>query len=222
MYKPNEQLSVRFGRFMPAYGINTPDHVIPIKSNLGWDEGNETYNLELSWITETWSMFATGIFGKWDGQQVNQEQGFVLRPSVAVADTYKVGLSYEYGIDPAYNRNVIGPWGILGFTKHFFLLTEFDAQQTSMNAPASGSHWGAVDYNKLDYEFVQGMHAYITQDFAQLNFNQFSTLQNSYGVGLQFFPRPHFEINASYQWLRQIFVGNTYTDFAWIMFNVYI
>jgi hypothetical protein len=221
-YQPTDQLEFRFGRFMPAFGINTPDHVIPTKSDLGWNEGQETYNLEVAWVTDTWSLFATGIFGKWDGQQVNQEQGFALRPGIALGDTYKVGLSYEYGMDPGFNRNVIGPWGILGFTKHFFLLTEWDAQQTSGLSTGAGSHWGGVDYNRLDYEFVQGLHGYVTQDFSELNFNDFSTLHNSYGVGVQFFPRPHFEINASYQRLRQIFVGNAYTDFAWLMINVYI
>lgn len=221
MYQPTDEYEIRFGRFFPNFGINTPDHVIPTKADLGWDEGQETYNLELGLINDKWNVFVTGIFGRPDHASYNREMGFMMNPSYAVGDTYKVGLSYEYGTASAYTRNVGGPWGILGFTKHFFLLTEWDLQQQTLSANST-SQIGGVDYNRLDYEFVQGFHVYLTQDYSQLDFSSFSSTHNSYGIGVQFFPRSHFEFNASYQKLRQLYVGNTYTDFAWLMINIYI
>jgi hypothetical protein len=167
-------------------------------------------------------VFVTGDFGRPDRDSYHRETGFAIRPSLAVADTYKVGLSYFHGDGKDTTRNVGGPWGILGFTKRFFLLSEWDFQQQGSKTGAFPSQTGGLDYNRLDYEFIQGLHGYLTQDFAELNFNDFTTLHNSFGVGVQFFPRPHFEINASYQRLRQIFVGNAYTDFAWLMINLYI
>ena len=221
MYKPLEQLELRFGRFFPQFGINTPDHVIPTKRDLLWDEGQETYNLEVGWITDVWSMFVTGIFGRPDHASYHREEGFALKPSYALGDTYKVGLSYQYGTAPDFSRNVGGPWAILGFTKHLSLLSEWDLQQETFNRNST-SQLGGVDYNKLDFEPTQGFHIFLTQDYSQLNFGDFSSAHNSYGAGVQFFPRPHFEFTASYQRLRQIFVGNAYTDFAWLMINIYI
>ena len=113
MYKPLEQLEFRFGRFYPQFGINTPDHVIPTKRDLLWDEGQETYNLEAGWITDQWSLFVTGIFGRPDHASYHREEGLAIKPSYTLGDTYKVGLSYEYGTAPQYTRNVGGPWGIL-------------------------------------------------------------------------------------------------------------
>ena len=221
-YRPMDTLSFRFGRFYPNFGIETPDHVIPTKRDLGWDQGQETINLEAAWIGEKWSLFATGDFGRPDYPSYHHEQGFALTPSLAIGDTYKVGASYFHGDGLDTIRNVGGPWGILGFTRRFFLLSEWDLQQQSSKSGAFSSHTGGVNYQRLDYEVIQGLHTYLTQDFSQSDFSNFATLSNSYGLGIQFFPRPHFEVNLSWQKLRTIAVTPDYTDFAWVTFNIYI
>ena len=221
-YRPTEQLSFRAGRFYPDYGILTPDHVIPIKRDLGWDEGQESYNLEAAWLGEKVNLFATVVLGRPDQPSLNRETGFALSPSVVLGDNYKVGISYFNGNGPTTNRNVAGPWAILGFTHRFFLLSEFDFQEQASKSGSFTTQHGAVDYQRLDYEVIQGFHVYLTQDFSQLNFHDFQTLHNSFGVGTQIFPRPHFEVNLSWQKLRAIPVANSYTDFAWVMFNFYL
>jgi hypothetical protein len=221
-YRPTDELSFRAGRFYPAFGINTPDHVIPTKRDLGWDEGQETDNIEAAWIGETYNLFATADLGRLDTPSAHREQGFALTPSVAVVDHYKIGLSYFYGNGLDTTRNVIGPWGILGFTPRFFLLTELYFQQQSSKTGAFDSRWGAVNYQRLDYELIQGLHVYATQDYSRLRFSDARSLANSFGAGLQWFPRPHFEINLQWQKQKAAIIGSDYSDFAWVMLNVYI
>ena len=61
-------------------------------------------------------------------------------------------------------------------------------QQQTLNT-GSNSQIGGVDYNKLDYEFFQGFHVYLTQDYAQLDFSAFNSEHNSYGIGIQSSPQ---------------------------------
>jgi hypothetical protein len=221
-YRPTDELSFRLGRFYPQFGILVPNHVVPTRRGLGWDEGQETYNLEGAWIGETWSLFLTGDFGRPDQPSLNRETGFAATPSVAIGNTYKLGLSYFYGNALTQTRNVVGIWGILGFTPHFFLLTEWDYQFQSNKSGVGGAVPGMVNYQRLDYELIQGLHVYLTQDYSRLNFHDLRTLANSYGVGIQFFPRPHFEFNLSWQKLRIQQISPEYTDFAWFLMNYYL
>jgi hypothetical protein len=204
MYKPLDELAVRFGRFQPMYGLMDPDHTTPIHRGLGWDEGTESYNVEASWLGENWNAYATAVLGQWGNPQLqdaNQESGVALRGSASIAHGMQVGASYFHGSsDAGGSRDVFGPFGILGFTPHFFLLTEFDFQFFHL---MSNNGW--VNWNRLDYELVQGLHA-----FASLGITRGATLDplgdsTAYGPGIQFFPRPHFEFLL--QWLFQRFPG---------------
>jgi len=221
-YRPTDELSFRVGRFYPAFGIQTPDHNIPTKQALGWDQSMETYNVEAAWIGERWNLFLTGVLGRPDQPSLNRETGFAATPSLAIDDTYKVGLSYYYGNGLTTSRNVEGIWGILGFTHHLFLLTEWDLQEQSSKTNVFPTQTGAVNYQRFDYELLQGLHFYLTQDLSQLDFTNAQSLTHSYGFGTQFFPRPHFEINVSWQKQRSIAISNDYTDFAWAMLNFYL
>jgi len=220
-YRPTDEFSVRGGRFYPAYGIYTAEHVIPIKRDLGWDQGMETYNLEAAWLGDSLNVYVTADLGRPDEPSLSSETGFVLTPSLVFGDHYKIGASYFRGQGPVSDRDVFGPWGILGFTPHFFLLTELDAQH-QWNKTSGATQWGAVNYQRLDYELITGLHFYLTQDFSNLNFSDPTTLHNSFGAGVQFFPRPHFEINVSWSKLRDLSVASGYSDFAWAMLNFYL
>ena len=219
-YRPTDELSFRGGRFMPAYGINTPDHVISTKRGLGWDEGSETYNVEAAWIGERFNIFGTGIFGRPDSPSLNREKGAALTVSSSLGDTYKVGASYFNGTSNIANRQVVGPWGILGFSPHFFLLTELDYQASDPNAASQPTQRGIVNYQRLDYEFFQGFHGYLTQELSRLDFTNSDGLNKTYGLGIQSFPRPHLEVNLSIQ-LQSMATVPGYNDIAVIMLHFY-
>lgn len=223
-YQATDEFSLRGGRFFPAYGINTPDHVIPTREDIGWDyaSNQESYNLEGAWIGSKWNVIATVDFGRPDSPDLHHETGGALTGSVALADHHKVGLSYFHGDAQTTTRNLVGPWAILGFTPHFYLLTEVDFQQKANKSGGGDPQWGAVNYQKLGYEVLQGLHFYATQDYSRLDFKDASTIRNSFGLGTQFFPRPHFELNFEWQKLKNVAVSPEYTDFAWLMLNFYL
>jgi len=223
-----EELSFRLGRFFPGFGINTADHLIPTKSNLGWDESREqeSYNLEAAWIGEQYNLIATADFGRPDASEpnpnANHETGGGITGSRSFADHHKVGASYFYGDGSSTRRHLFGPWAILGFTPNFYLLSEWDLRREEAKSAGSSATWGGMNYQKLGYELTQGLHVYATQDYSRLDFKDPTSIKNSFGLGAQLFPRPHFELNFQWQKLKTVALSEDYTDLAWLMLNIYI
>ncbi len=220
-YRPTDELSIRAGKFAMAYGINTPDHAITIKRDLGWDQGNESYNLESAWIGENWNYNVTANFGRPDEQFRNAETGFSTQVSRAFLERMKVGGSFFYGDTPTQYRKVFGPFGIIGFTKQLFLLSEVDFQWLKSKTSNAPQQSGYVTYNRLGYEVFQGLIPYITHELSYLNQNDSNSNAGAFGAGVQFFPRPHLEANVFWQKRRSSAFNQKYTDLAWIMLHFY-
>jgi hypothetical protein len=222
-YRPTDEWSLRFGRFFPNYGINTPDHVIPTRQDLGWDYARafESYNLEAAYIGETWNVFLTANFGRFDQPDLQRETGEGATVSASLADHHKVGASYFFLDGPQTKRQLMGPWAVLGFTSRFYLLSELDFQRQEAKSDGS-AQWGAVNYQKLAYEVTQGALVYVTQDYSRLSFADPLSLRNSFGLGVQVFPRPHFELNLQWQKLKIAALQDEYTDYAWASLNIYL
>lgn len=197
-YRPSDELSFRAGKFSPAFGINTQDHAIVTKRGLNWDQGSETYNFESAWIGEKLNAYVAAIFGRPDQVELRRETGGAATISYSFLDRYKAGVSYFNGSNSVGKRQVYGPWGILGFTDKITLLVEFDFQSYKLNNSATNQN-GYVSYTKFDYEFAQGLHGFLTQEFQNLDTSRSDQLAKVSGVGLQFFPRPHFDFIISYQ-----------------------
>ncbi len=189
-FRPTDELSFRAGRFQTAYGINSADHMITTKRGLSWDEGSETYNVEGSYLGETFDAFLTGNFGR---------PGVGVRSSVHLNEKFKLGASY-FGWT---SEHLAGPYAILGFSPNFFVLAELDYQ-------IKNSIGEFLNYLRVDYEVTRGLHAYVTQEY--------SSSVEAYGIGLQFFPRPHFELQAYYQLQRTLSLAHM----AWLHFHYYL
>lgn len=224
----DEQTSVRAGKFNYAYGINTSDHQLLIKSGLQIADdsisgSSETYNVEAAWLGDKFNVYATGILGRIDEPDYHREKGATLTASIAPGESYKAGFSYLYGYtNVGTNRHVFGPWAILGFTPKFFLLSEFDFQGRHQDSGLTQNRqWGLVDYQRLDYEYFQGFHGFLTQELYRYDFKQPTTLMKTYGIGIQWFPRPHFEFDLEWQ-LQINAVVQGYSDFAFAMLHYYL
>jgi hypothetical protein len=231
MYNFDDQNALRLGKFRNNYGINTDEHEWAVKNNLGWNDETETYNLEYSRLTEKYSAFATAIFGAPEsvdtrnglsiGRTGYVDHGGSARGSVYLADKYEFGASFFYGKkNGAAWRTVTGPFVILGFTKQFYYMGELDFQKQS-------NRWGIFDTQRLTYEPIQGFQAIVQQELAQpnqpLNTNNMVNARLArYGTGMLFFPRPHFEIDARWQWQEDVYSESNFHSFAWLMLHYYM
>ena len=219
-YKPTNQTSIRAGKFLRDFGINSSDHETAVKQGLGFDQGSETYNIEGAWLGEKVTVFLTGDFGRPDDLSLNAEKGVVLNGSYFFGGSNRVGLSYAYGTNSLANRNVFGPYWALGFTKHFSLLSEFDFQR-NFESTFDNPQWGYADYQRLDYEILQGLHLYMLQNFSQLDFSNPGVRDEGYGFGIQYFPIAHVETRLVWERRRSASVSPDYGNWYYFDFHFY-
>ncbi len=219
-YRPTDNFSFRLGRFQLPYGINLADHFVSIKRGLRWDDGSESYNLEAAYLGENYDLFLTASLGRPDNEKLNRDRGVSIRGSRFLNDRYKVGASYFYGSSPLGNRHVAGPYAILGFTPHWFLLAEVDFQHLT---PATGPIGaGLTSYLKLDHEFYKGIHLYLTHEYGKLDWTKTSSENQAFGIGTQLFLRPHLELNLSFQKQQIRALSDSYGDFFYLMTHFYL
>lgn len=199
LVKPAENFSLRFGKFNKIYGINTAEHAITTRRGLGWDEGSETYNGEFGYTGAYYDAFLTYIDGI-------KEKGYAASSSLFLFNRHKLGISYFKGED----RRVSGLWMINGWTESLFTHAEVD--RTSAN--------GEVWYCKEGWSARRGVVLYLTQDLSKANISSDLWDWQAYGVGIQLFPRTHYELNLQYQ--KRASTGESFSDYAYAMMHVYL
>lgn len=216
IFRPSEQSpwSFRVGRFHPNSGIMMADHEIATKAGIGVGvPDQEPYNAEAAWLGEKFDVFVTAILGH---PGVNPERGAALRASMNFGDASKLGLTYAWTSKTGLTRQVVGPYAIIGFSEHFFLLAEGYLQSLT----TTSSKFGPAAYARLNYEFYRGVHGYLTGDVGQTDTALPPT--GAFGFGAQFFPRPHFELRAEYNRRQDARTGRIPADYAWAMFHYYL
>lgn len=190
-----DRFQVRFGRFYPAYGINIPEHTAVTRQQLGFDQQQESYNAELAYVTDTWNTFVTYDAGRPDNPARSQEKGAVLQVSRALGNNYRVGVSGFYGhdanrLDRPYRR-MAGVFGLLGFTPALYALTDFNFTYDQLN------HTGLAELLRFGWEFSQGVHFVVEQQTGKPSFGAPKIYAENYSLGLNYFPRVHWEFDLS-------------------------
>lgn len=214
----SDEISFRAGRFQPVYGLGVPDHAVSIKRGLGWDQEMESYNLEGAYVGEKANFYFTGILGRPDATELKREKGFSTQFGIPFMERYKVGGSLFYGQNELEHRTVYGPWAQLGLLSSLVLLSEFDFQsQVQKN---SVNQFGWVTFEKLDYEWFQGLHTFVSHQHERPDFKNDLTYFQVFGVGAQWFPRPHFEFVLTYE-KRDANVPGRDADWIYLMNHFY-
>ncbi len=196
MYKANDELSFRGGRFYPSFGLHLPDHTAIIRRGLGWDQNRETYNFETAWQGEKWQYFATAVFGRPDDKTVDRQKGLTLSTAYQTGGSSKFGFSYYYGENPDVISHYFGPYTVIPLGEKFYVMGQMTGTRNYIYT-ATEHQWGLVDYLKLNFEPYKGIHFFVTQEFSQSNLNSQTARTDIHSLGFQFFPRPHFEFQVT-------------------------
>jgi len=102
MAQPIESVTLKAGRFFPAFGIMSNEHSMLYRGRY-FNQGRETYNAEATYRTQYVELIAGKVFGHPDdfseGQLVGKE-GFNSRLSIFPTKTLNFGLSYYGLVDP--------------------------------------------------------------------------------------------------------------------------
>lgn len=215
------RVTLRVGRFMPAYGILFPEHTFVTRTLLDFGPGQERYAAELAWNNEKTSVIATGIGARLEGKDTEDETGGILQVAHGVGEGSKVGVNYynsrrEDLAGAKFTREIYGAFAHIGFTKQWYALLD-------VNRPKSSTEkWGLVETMKLGYEVHQGWHIVGVQEFANLDSEKSNPKFEAYGIGTQWFPRPHWDFYGLYRKERNTAAGNDFSDVVWLIGHFYL
>ena len=218
-YQWSDEWTLRLGRFTPIFGLNVPQHTLPTRGALGFGQNSERDSLEASWTGEKWSGSLTASKSVLTKQQPEVESGVSSQLNYTFADSYKFGMSYWLGAQESQHREVFSAHGSLGFTEHFYLLTETALQY---KRPYGGkSQDGIFHFAKLGYEVFKGFHAQFVEEYSQSDFTVENSKMESFGPGFLFYPRPHFEFEFLYSKKKIRVMRDDFEDYAYLLMHYY-
>ena len=212
LLKITDEIGVRAGRFLPAYGINFPDHTLVIKEMFGGVVPKFQFDtVEASYLGEHWTVLATAARSNLATQIKKQEYVNTANVSYNFMNSMRVGASYWAGTGPNISRRFFGPNAILGITSRFYNMTELDYETQS-------AHDGLYGLTQFGYEVCKGLTPYIQYQRQHDNVSDLTTLTERYGAGAHFYPRPHWELSG--EWDR-VKTSKLWADSAYVLAHYY-
>ena len=209
---------VRAGKFRVNFGINDPNHNRPIKRGLGFGSNSEVYNLEYTKFFDTGDILFNLSLGRIDLSRPNgDERSVSAKASHYLYGKSKLGFNYLYGEALTSRRHLLGAFGIKPLTEKSYILYELDYEDGKANFQSSGLR-KIINHTRIGYEFFKGFKSYTLFDY-QKSISVADTQVTAPGIGLQWLPFPHFEVQIEYQAMKRI--SEKVNHFGFIMVHSY-
>lgn len=194
---------LRVGKFRQHFGINQPNHTRFVKGNLGFGSNSETYNLEFTkfyeWGEINTSLSLGNFFGKIEDD--NNKRNIVFNFTHYLEGDSRLGIGFLMGKNNQFKRNIYGFNAVHSIFKKWILRSEIDFEQKNLisNNSYEEQTEGLYGDNQIGYRLFKGGMAYLLYEYAQENLSKSETQVNSPGIGFQFLPIPHVELQFEYQ-----------------------
>lgn len=197
-----ENFLVRAGRFMPRYGLMIANHTSSIRQGLGFDQYAETDQLEATFVSERLEVALARGFGRKlplpEATDDDAAPATTLTVAAAATEKTRVGLSYHHESDDEGTVQKGGIFTAATLGDATFLLAEID-HMLSRTDRAPGDTVvlrSAASHARLGYETTRGLFPYLLHEASFRDLTDGATRRDTFGLGIQWFPRPHFEIDA--------------------------
>jgi len=196
--------SLRVGKFAPVFGLNDPDHNLPGRNSLGFDNRGATYNVEYVYAAKRWAVNLTGVLGCPGGYLLDsptpycQETGYLGFTGQGTWSPNKIVtayFSYAYlskavleAEEPADTRLILAGSWVIG-TKNIYTLGEIT--QENRTTVEDTTHQGWADFMVAPYRGVAVGYA----------MKLYQGNRKQYGVKAGWLPMTGLEFNFS--WMRE-------------------
>jgi hypothetical protein len=194
---------VRVGKFRQHFGINHPNHTRFTKSNFNFGSNSETYNLEISNFYDWGEINLSTSIGKIFGREKddNGRRNLIFNFTHYLEGKSRLGFSLMKDNGVSYESNIAGVNAFLPMGKILSFRGEIDyADKDSFtNQTVSRNQKQLVSELQLNAHLFAGLMPYLFFEHQQTDLSSNQTLISAPGIGLQFLPVPHVELQAEYQ-----------------------
>lgn len=223
LWSPSPTGKLRVGKFRQTFGINTPNHTRLIKSLFGFGALSETYNVEYTQFYETYEVTLGASLGRLD-----QPRNPTTDRNVSGSYTYylnensRIGGSLLFGESTNKRRMLSSLNAAIPLSEEWLIISEIDYEQAHFAANTQEAIDTVASMVRLGNKAFKGLMWYLVFEHASIDGAGSYNLTHQPGIGIQWLPVPHFEIQVEY--LRQ--VNNTNfgnpNEIGFIMFHTYL
>lgn len=223
LWEVAQDARLRAGKFRQHYGINDPNHNRFTKAPLGFGSNSETYLLEFSKFYEDKEIFVSTSLGRLDlPRDKTKEKNTSATYSHYVGKKSKLGVSALLGESDVRRRQLSGVHGLVTWADHVFTKFEVNHQRSHESSDPQKAIDLLNGFVSLGHQAAKGVTYYVFHEQLQTDLSQSSTKQYAPGLGVQWLPLPHIELQAELKkQYNERDPGNP-TDSGWLLFHFYI
>lgn len=202
MYSPDPTTKVRVGKFRQSYGLNDPNHTRFVKRELGFGSYSENYQLEYFKVLESGEFLLSTSLGRIDLPKDPSERNIMGQWTKYIDGSGRLSANVLLGESSRVRRSLLGVNGILPlFSTHDFLRFDINYQVSKNLLSNNNEEKGIYGYLIWGHRFFDGLLPYVVYEHKQDDLEKGRlSMTNSPGLGIQFFPLSHFEIQLEHQY----------------------
>ncbi len=223
LWSPTPTSRVRVGKFRQTFGINTPNHTRLIKSLFGFGALSETYNLEFTQFFESYEITLGSSLGRLDlPQEPASDKNLSGHFTYYFNGNSRIGGSLLMGESSQKRRFLSSVNAVVPFGEDWILMSEIDFEQSFFNVNPQEAVDTIASFIRFGNKPFKGFMWYLLFEHASVESESAYSLTQQPGIGVQWFPIPHFNIQIEY--LRQ--VNNTLysnpNEIGYVIFHTYL
>lgn len=226
MYQGDPTTRVRVGKFRQNYGLNDPNHRRFVKNDLGFGSYSETYQLEYFKILEDGEFVVSTSLGRIDIPQSRQEKNIMGQYTNYMGGKSRLTANVLLGESPSERRSLWGVNGVFSpFGGHdiFRFDLNYRLSQSINQGVKQEKEKAAFAYFLYGYKFFDGFFPYIIYEHKQTDLSRSRlTMTQSPGIGFQFLPVSHFEIQFEHQYRVNHQDKENPEQRSFLLFHVYL
>ena len=223
IHKVGENSYLRAGKFRVSYGLNDPNHARVTEQGIGFGSQTEMYNLELDQFFDEGELFVGASLGRFDlPREQTSEKSFYTRYNHYFKGKNQLGGNLLVGESPTKRRSLLGVFAVLTPIDDLGVVTEWDYERAHLSTSPSDRVEGIFTASRVLYEVYQGVKPYVVFEAQQPSLKDHGTQSLRPGLGVQWIPIPHFEIQSEYQRITTDATGGSPTHSAWLMLHFWL
>ncbi len=194
MYRPAATgWYVRGGRFFAPYGLRLAEHYAYVRTDTGFGQLEETYNVSGGVVQSEWEVHVTAFAPDFLRKMGGRDKGLAGLYERRIGEASAVGLSARLSLGEGVNRAGGGV-----FWKTFFekAKSQIQAEANVFNSTYVGKHTDKSFSGYLGVTVfpVRGLWVTPFAERSQTDLSVKGTATNAGGLQMSWFPYPHFEI----------------------------
>ena len=204
LWSTSEDTTLRAGKFRQHFGINHSNHTRLNKQSLGFGSNSETYNLEFMKFYE-WGEVnistSNGDFFDDDKELSSSKKNYAFNFTHYLGGQSRLGVSYLMERSAQFKRKMTNLNAIFSLGGQSVLTHEitYEEKQNVVQSSFEDKTKGLYGDHNISYKVFKGGRSYLLFEHAQTNLSDNNTLITAPGVGFQFLPIPHVELQIEYQ-----------------------